>query len=179
MKEEIKFPTRQISRYCWILEEENKRLKEDLSLVIKERDDNIKQNKKLKSDVSVYKSQMNAYKEKYLALLKANTELVEENRKLKESLDIATKCSSKEEDWIIKLSEENKKLREENKKLREENEMLRCNKGWTPEKVWHEEMIQYLMEENKKLKDELEFYKKQYKHTTWDYIEEDLYDLDC
>ena len=64
--------------------------------------------------------------------------LKEENRKLKESLDIATKCSSKEEDWIIRLSEENKKL-----------------------------------------KDELEFYKKQYEHTTWDYIEEDLYDLDC
>ena len=29
MKEEIKFPTRQISRYCWILEEENKKLKEE------------------------------------------------------------------------------------------------------------------------------------------------------
>jgi hypothetical protein len=44
-------------------EEEIKKLKSDLSLVIKERDDNIKQNKKLR-----------------------------------ESLDIATKCSSKEED---------------------------------------------------------------------------------
>ena len=44
------------------------------------------------------------------------------------------------------------RLEEENKKLREENEMLRCNKGWTPEKVWHEEFIQYLMEENKKLR---------------------------
>jgi len=31
------------------------------------------ENKKLKSDVSVYKSQMNAYEKKYLALLKANT----------------------------------------------------------------------------------------------------------
>ena len=39
-------------------------------------------------------------------------ELEEENRKLKESLDIATKCSSKEEDWIIRLSEENKKLKD-------------------------------------------------------------------
>ena len=48
-------------------------------------------------------------------------------------------------------------LIEENKKLREENEMLRCNKGWTPEKVWHEEFIQYLMEENKKLKSDLHF----------------------
>jgi hypothetical protein len=34
------------------------------------------------SDAKVYKSQMNAYKEKYLALLKANTELEEENKKL-------------------------------------------------------------------------------------------------
>lgn len=37
--------------------------------------------------------------------------LEEENKNLKESLDIATKCSSKEEDWIIRHSEENKKLR--------------------------------------------------------------------
>ena len=37
--------------------------------------------------------------------------LKEENKKLKESLDIATKCSSKEEDWIIRLSEENQELK--------------------------------------------------------------------
>ena len=37
--------------------------------------------------------------------------LEEENKKLKESLDIATKCSSKEEDWIIRLSEENNNLK--------------------------------------------------------------------
>jgi chromosome segregation ATPase len=47
-------------------------------------------------------------------------ELEEENRKLKESLDIATKCSSKEEDWIIRLSEENKKLKDENVDLKSE-----------------------------------------------------------
>lgn len=41
----------------------------------------------LKSDVSVYKSQRYAYKEKYLALLKANTELEVENRKLKEKIE--------------------------------------------------------------------------------------------
>ena len=45
--------------------------------------------------------------------LKKYRGLEEENRKLKESLDIATKCSCKEEDWIIRLSEENKKLKEE------------------------------------------------------------------
>jgi cell division protein FtsB len=43
-----------------------------------------------------------------------------ENKKLKESLDIATKCSSKEEDWIIRLSEENKKLKDENVDLKSE-----------------------------------------------------------
>lgn len=53
-----------------------------------------------------------------------------------------------------------KQLEEENKNLKEENEILRCNKGWTPEKVWHEEMIQYLMEENKKLKEENEILKE-------------------
>ena len=43
-----------------------------------------------------------------------------------------------------------------------------------------EEEIKKLKEENKKLKAELEIYKKQYKHTMWgDYIDEDLYDLDC
>jgi hypothetical protein len=37
-----------------------------------------------------------------------------------------------------------------------------------------------LKEENKKLKEELEQYKKQYEHTMWeDYIDKDLYDLDC
>lgn len=39
--------------------------------------------------------------------------LRKEIKNLKESLDIATKCSCKEEDWIIRLSEENKKLKEE------------------------------------------------------------------
>ena len=52
------------------------------------------------------------------------------------------------------------RLEGENKKLREENEMLRCNKGWTPEKVWHEEFIQYLMGENKKQKEENELLKQ-------------------
>ena len=38
-------------------EEEIKKLKSDLSLVIKERDDNIKQNKKLKDELEFYKKQ--------------------------------------------------------------------------------------------------------------------------
>ena len=51
--------------------------------------------------------------------------LEEENRKLKESLDIATKCSSKEEDWIIRLSEENKNLKNELKTESKLNEEIR------------------------------------------------------
>ena len=40
--------------------------------------------------------------------------------------------------------------------------------------------IEELEEVNKKLKAELEIYKKQYEHSMWyDYIDEDLYDLDC
>ena len=58
-------------------------------------------------------------------------ELEEENRKLKESLDIATKCSSKEEDWIIRLSEETKKLKEENNRLNELlNNVTRCSEQY-------------------------------------------------
>ena len=71
-----------------------------------------------------------------------------------------------------------KKDTKENKKLREENEMLRCNKGWTPEKVWHEEFIQYLMEENKKLKGILnrikELYEDEEEAELLNYLDENL-----
>ena len=69
-------------------------------------------------------------------------------------------------------------LEQENKELREENEILRCNKGWTPEKVWHEEMIQYLMEENKKLKGILnrikELYEDEEEAELLNYLDENL-----
>lgn len=69
-------------------------------------------------------------------------------------------------------------LEQENKKLREENEMLRCSKGWTPEKVWHEEFIQYLMEENKKLKGILnrikELYEDEEEAELLNYLDENL-----
>lgn len=81
-----------------------------------------------------------------------NLKLLEENKKLKESLDIATKCSCKEEDWIIRLSEENKRLKE----VYEACNLDSINKAF---KVANLEM------ENKKLKKELEFYKKQYEHS--------------
>ena len=54
-----------------------------------------------------------------LQIIKYCEKLEQENKKLKESLDIATKCSSKEEDWIIRLSEENKNLKSELSKFRD------------------------------------------------------------
>ena len=62
-------------------EEEIKKLKSDLSLVIKERDDNIKQNKKLREERDFFKEQ---------AILWRNDWKVayEEKRKLKERIDI-------------------------------------------------------------------------------------------
>ena len=70
-------------------------------------------------------------------------ELEEENRKLKESLDIATNCSSKEEDWIIRISKENEKL-----KLHIEAK----DKAYTALLKDYEE----LKEKNKNLKEKLE-----------------------
>lgn len=52
------------------------------------------ENKKLKSDVDVYKFQRYAYKKKYLALFRANTELDEENRKLREELEKTNEVSA-------------------------------------------------------------------------------------
>lgn len=68
-------------------EEDYQELKSDLEFVREE-------NKKLKSDVDVYKSQRWAYKEKYLSLLRANTELEEENRKLREESEKANEVSA-------------------------------------------------------------------------------------
>jgi hypothetical protein len=97
-------------------------------------------------------------------------ELEEENDKLKESLDIATKCSSKEEDWIIRLSEENKKLREFKAKQEEMMFLIwasielahpktyrdaeKLQKGKELYEKLYKEELYYLKEENKKLKDE-------------------------
>ena len=46
-------------------------------------------------------------------------ELKKENKKLKEELETATKCSSQEEWKLRNLEKENKELEEENKKLKE------------------------------------------------------------
>jgi len=77
-------------------------------------------------------------------------ELEEENRNLKESLDIATKCSSKEEDWIIRLSEENKNLKSELSKFSEAYKKYRDY-----EKEELAESCYDLARENEKLKEEI------------------------
>ena len=73
---------------------------------------------------------------------------------------------------------ENKRLREENKKLRQNYYNLSkiVEVSW-----WYKaSYVNELRDEIAKLEKELEIYKKQYKHTMWeDYIDEDLYDLDC
>ena len=84
-------------------------------------------------------------------------ELEEENKKLKESLDIATKCSSKEEDWIIRLSEENKKLKDENADLKSELSKFRDSfkKYRDYEKEELADSCYDLARENQKLKEEI------------------------
>ena len=90
----------------------------------------------------------------------------------------ATETGIQIENRNIKRIEE---LKEENETLRKENELLKeCNIRNYTSRSDTDNMNLKLLEENKKLKEELEFYKKQYKHSMWeDYIDEDLYDLDC
>ena len=87
-------------------------------------------------------------------------DIITENIKLKESLDIATKCSSKEEDWIIRLSEENKKLKEDNRFLTKI-----CKEYMEKENIievteFTELYKDDLEKENKKLKNIIEYRKK-------------------
>ena len=120
--------------------------------------------------------------EKVWKLMIENGELEEENRKLNEKvrfLEESIRELRKEKENLKKEKGELKsRLEGENKKLREENERLRCNKGWTPEKVWHEEMIQYLMGENKKLKGILnrikELYEDEEEAELLNYLDENL-----
>ena len=75
-------------------EEEIKKLKSDLSLVIKERDDNIKQNKKLsekngqlKSDLAYERTMLDNVKAEYDSLQNVIKELKERIRFLEQCLD--------------------------------------------------------------------------------------------
>ena len=98
------------------LVEENRKLKEDLSLVIKERDDNIKQNKKLsekngqlKSDLAFKNTMLDNVKAEYESSLNVIKKLEERIRFLEQCLDNKEKV--------------NKSLREENKRL---SDFLEC-----------------------------------------------------
>ena len=90
-------------------EEEIKKLKSDLSLVIKERDDNIEQNKKLKSDLAFKNTMLDNVSAEYESSQDVIKKLEERIRFLEQCLDNKEKV--------------NKSLREENKRL---SDFLEC-----------------------------------------------------
>ena len=90
-------------------EEEIKKLKSDLSLVIKERDDNIKQNKKLKSDLAFKNTMLDNVSAEYESSQDFIKKLNERIRFLEQCLDNKEKV--------------NKSLREENQRL---SDFLEC-----------------------------------------------------
>ena len=97
-------------------EEEIKKLKSDWSLVIKERDDNIKQNKKLSEKNGQLKSDL-AFKNTMLDNVSAEYESSQDViRKLKERIRFLEQCLDNKE-------KVNKSLREENKRL---SDFLEC-----------------------------------------------------
>ena len=93
-----------------------------------------------------------------LQIIRYCEKLEKENKKLKESLDIATKCSSKEEDWIIRLSEENRSLKSELSKFRDSFKKYRDY-----EKEELAESCYDLARENDKLKEENKWFNKKIK----------------
>jgi len=138
------------------LEQENKKLKSDLSLVIKERDDNIKHNKKLSEENGQLKSDL-AFKNTMLDNVKAEYESSQDViKKLKEDNRFLTKISKEymKKENIIEVAEFTElyknDLEEENKELKERIRFLeQCldNK---------EKVNKSLREENKRLSDFLE-----------------------
>lgn len=97
-------------------EEEIKKLKSDLSLVIKERDDNIKQNKKLSEENGQLKSDL-AFKNTMLDNVSAEYDSSQDViKKLKERIRFLEQCLDNKE-------KVNKSLREENKRL---SDFLEC-----------------------------------------------------
>ena len=71
-----------------------------------------KENKGLITEAWVYKSQMEAYRKKYLALLEANTELDEENRKLRDGVKGLVGRNMELDKKYMHVLNENKKLKE-------------------------------------------------------------------
>ena len=103
--------------------------------------------------------------------IKRIEELEKENTELKEHKENLIWLDKKKDKEIEKLEEENKKIKADYIKLSKIVETT-----W-----WYKaSYVNELRDKIAKLEKELEIYKKQYKHTMWeDYIDEDLYDLDC
>ena len=105
-------------------EEEIKKLKSDLSLVIKERDDNIEQNKKLKEYNRRLKQgnddlrKQNSYRNKIVDIIPQDEKSVAEEtiQDLQERIRFLEQCLDNKE-------KVNKSLREENKRL---SDFLEC-----------------------------------------------------
>ena len=112
-------------------EEEIKKLKSDLALVIKERDDNIKQNKKLREERDFFKEQailwrkdykneyeQNSYRKKIADIIPQDEKSVAEEtiQDLQERIRFLEQCLDNKE-------KVNKSLREENKRL---SDFLEC-----------------------------------------------------
>ena len=99
-------------------EEEIKKLKSDLSLVIKERDDNIEQNKKLKDDLLSYirrnedLREQNSYRKKIVDIIPQDEKSVAEEtiQDLQERIRFLEQCLDNKEKVNISLREENKRL---------------------------------------------------------------------
>ena len=120
------------------LREEIKKLKSDLSLVIKERDDNIEQNKKLKDDLLSYIRRDEDLREENKKLSEENGQLKADNEYRKKIADIIPQDEKSVAEETIKDLQErirfleqcldnkekvNKSLREENKRL---SDFLEC-----------------------------------------------------
>ena len=74
--------------------------------------------------------------EKVWKLMIENSKLAEENKKLKEELETATKCSSQEEWKLRNLEKENKKLKEENGNLKAIIEHYKKFEEWKEKLEW-------------------------------------------
>ena len=167
---EIKQLTRlQIIRYCEKLEKENRKLKEfkakqeEMMFLIwasieLAKPKTYRDAEKLQKGKELYEK---LYKEELYYLR-------EENIKLKEDTEHTIKFNNK---IIGELKLENKKLKADYIKLSKIVETT-----W-----WYKaSYVNELRDKIAKLEQELKIYKNQYKHTMWeDYIDEDLYDLDC
>ena len=133
--------------------------------------------------------------------IKRIEELKEENETLKKENELLKECNIRNytgrrntDDMNLKLLEENKILKEDNdklqawpfkysyiKKIQKQNKQLEQENKTLKDKI---EFLTKCLDDRDKsielLKEELEQYKKQYEHSMWeDYIDEDLYDLDC